>query len=242
MICSTHSWLGIKLVIFNLLRSTMLLPSSFPIVSVTQSRGGYILRLTKQLRHGPGMYREYHWPRAAGGQSHVCWYLPGETARPRGTRDSRETGLRCHWKRIVIMMPTSLWGCHMSVMAYHSTDNSTVWSTACSGRQQTKHQNSRIPRWPVDSPQQKPEMRKVFLWHEVAGDTEVCYDKMTAKLASWQLSLFNALNTFTTTQCTIQPARHITILCITTITAEQILLSKEHILAKFNQHLIASSK
>ena len=148
MICSTHSRLGIKLIIFHLLRSAILLPPSFPIVSVAQSRGGYILRLTKQLRHGPGMYREYHWPRAAG-QSHVCWYLPGETARPTGTRDSGETGLRCHWKRIVIMMPTSLWGCHMSVMAYHSTDNSTVWSTACSGRRQTKHQNSRIPgdRW-----------------------------------------------------------------------------------------------
>ena len=53
--------------------------------------------------------------------------------------------------------------------AYQITDNSAVWSTACSDQQQRKHQSSASPailRWPVDSPHKRSVMRKngPMLW------------------------------------------------------------------------------
>ena len=57
----------------------------------------------------------------------------------------------------------------MNAMASHITGVSIICSTACSGADQRKHQNSAslvcvraIHRWPVDSPHKGPVTRKMF--------------------------------------------------------------------------------
>ena len=85
------------------------------------------------------------------------------------------------WEIMHQLFPTmiiSAVGHIMSAMASQITGVSIVYSTACSGADQRKHQSSTslafvkgIHRWPVIYPHKEPVTRKMFPFHDVIMNT-----------------------------------------------------------------------
>ena len=82
----------------------------------------------------------------------------------------------------------------MDAIASQITGVTIVYSTACSGADQRKHQSSAsvafvrgIHRWPVNSPHQSPVTRKMFLFHEVIMSRTIpTLTILTRVLPIWQ--------------------------------------------------------
>ena len=110
----------------------------------------------------------------------------GNAAATARTTDNELHGYLTTWEGTRIIARVTSWHRHhysdvmMSVMAYHITSLTIVYSTVYSGADQRKHQSSvslafvrGIHRWPVNSPHKWPVTQKMFPFDDVIMATSL---------------------------------------------------------------------